>query len=80
MMIGEMEVTREENQTEDNLLEITASEFSERMWSVVTHESVAVGNLTYNEALDWVKKLDEQNISGLCIVTDEAAARIRSSN
>ena len=71
-----MEVTNEENQIEENLPEKKASEFSERIWTVVTYESVAVSNLTYDEALNWVKKLDEQKISGLCIVTDEAAARI----
>lgn len=80
MMLSEMEVKDTEKQTEENLPEINASEFSEWLWSVVTYESVAVSNLTYNEALDWVKKLDEQKMSGLCIVTDEAAARIRNSN
>lgn len=77
-MIGEMEVKNEENHTENNLPEekTNASEFTERRWSVVTYESVAVGNLTYDEALDWVRKLDGQKISGLCIVTDAAAARI----
>lgn len=79
-MLSEMEVRDAENQTEENLPEIKASEFSERCWSVVTYESVAVSNLTYSEALDWVRKLDEQKMSGLCIVTDEAAARIRNSN
>lgn len=85
MILGEMEVKDEENQAaerlqEDNLSEHESSEYSERHWSVVTYESVAVSNLTYDEALDWVKKLDEQKISGLCIVTDTAAQRIRSTD
>lgn len=73
-----MEVRSEENHTENDPPEdqINASEYAERRWSVVTYESIAVGNLAYAEALDWVRKLDEQKISGLCIVTDEAAARI----
>lgn len=80
-----MEVQNEENQTNENSSEKgqekqNSSEFLDRRWSVVTYESVAISNLTYSEALDWVKKLDEQKISGLCIVTDEAAARIHSSN
>ena len=45
-------------------------------WSIVTFEGVAVRGLSYNEALKWMEKLRAQNISGLCIVTDEAAARI----
>lgn len=81
-MIGEMEAEKAENHPGNDLPEnkINSSGFSDRIWSVVTYESVAVGNLTYDEALDWVRKLDEQKVSGLCIVTDEAAARIRDRN
>lgn len=83
--IGEMEAINEENQIEQNSLEkeaaeADASELLQPRWSVITYESVAVSNLTYDEALDWVKKLDEQQISGLCIVTDEAAAKIGNVN
>lgn len=52
------------------------SEFEQPLWSIVTFQDVAVRGLNYDEALKWLEKLDEQNISGLCIVTDEAAARI----
>lgn len=79
-MLGEMEVKDKEEQTENMPPEDTAkaSELAEQRWSVVTYESVAVSDLTYEEALEWVRKLDEQKISGLCIVTDDAAARIRN--
>lgn len=79
----EMEVKDEELQTSENLQnesETHKSEILERRWSVITYESVAVSGLTYNEALEWVKKLDAQKISGLCIVTDEAAAKIKNGN
>ena len=45
-------------------------------WSIVTFEGVAVSGLDYEEATKWLRKLEEQKISGLCIVTDEAAERI----
>jgi hypothetical protein len=51
-------------------------ELSEPRWSVVTFETCAAKNLTYDEAFQKMKELNEQNFSGLCIVTDEAAARI----
>jgi hypothetical protein len=54
----------------------TSSELNEPCWSVVSFESVAVRGLTYADAKSWLEKLEKQNISGLCIVTDEAAARI----
>ena len=54
----------------------TAEELELANWSVITFEGVAVSNLTYAEAREWLDKLNGQKISGLCIVTDEAAARM----
>jgi hypothetical protein len=53
-----------------------SSELGEPRWSVVSFESVAVHGLPYAEARNWLEKLQKQDIAGLCIVTDEAAARI----
>jgi hypothetical protein len=52
------------------------SELSEPRWSVVSFDAVAVSGLPYEEARNWLEKLGKQNIAGLCIVTDEAAARM----
>jgi hypothetical protein len=52
------------------------SELNEPRWSVVSFESVAVHGLAYADAKNWLEKLQKQNIAGLCVVTDEAAARI----
>ncbi|MGI8493771.1 MAG: hypothetical protein ACR2L1_00475 [Pyrinomonadaceae bacterium] len=54
----------------------TTGELELANWSVITFEGVAVSGLTYEEARKWLGKLSEQKISGLCIVTDEAAARM----
>jgi hypothetical protein len=56
--------------------EIAFGELLEPCWSVITFESCAVRGLNYDEALTWMKKLQTQGLSGLCIVTDEAADRI----
>jgi len=52
------------------------SELNEPRWSVVTFESCAARNLTYDEAAEKLKKLKAEKIPGLCIVTDAAAERI----
>lgn len=52
------------------------SELGEPRWSVVSFESCAASNLTYEEAAGKLKKLNTKKIAGLCIVTDEAAKRI----
>lgn len=57
---------------------ISANELSESRWSVVTFERCAANGLTYSEAVEKLKNLQAQKISGLCIVTDEAAQRVRN--
>ena len=56
--------------------ESSATELELPLWSIVTFEGVAMSGLSYEEARKWMDKLNEQKISGLCIVTDEAAARM----
>jgi hypothetical protein len=72
--------TAEKEETTEELEQITPenslSELLEPRWSVITFESCAVRGLNYDEALAWMKKLKAQGLSGLCIVTDEAADRI----
>lgn len=52
-----------------------SSELSETRWSIVTFETIAARGLSYDEALRAIKDLEQQKKNGLCIVTDEAAAR-----
>jgi hypothetical protein len=76
----QMEAENQANQADEQALPTRhLSEMEQPRWSVVTYESVAISNLTYAEALDWVRKLDSQKISGICIVTDEAAIKISSN-
>lgn len=67
------EASSAENSSE---IENAPSELEIQRWSLVTFEGVAMSGLRYEEAMEWTKKLYEQKISGLCIVTDEAAARM----
>lgn len=55
------------------------SELREPRWAVVTFESCAVSGQTYDEAFELLKKLEGEKVSGLCIVSDEAAKRIVKS-
>ncbi len=52
------------------------SELHDSRWSVVSFEARAASNLTYAQATEKLAELAAQKISGLCIITDEAAARI----
>ena len=53
-----------------------SSQLYERRWSVVNFEACVASGLTYDEAVQEMKKHAKEKASGLCIITDEAAARI----
>lgn len=79
--IKEMDKKNEENQTIETAQEVApaedfACELNRPCWSVVTYKSVAVSHLNYEEAVQWAEDLKKQGISGLCVITDEAASRV----
>jgi hypothetical protein len=53
-----------------------ASELDEPRWSVVSFERCEASHLTFNDARNKISELDAAKVSGLCIVTDDVAARI----
>ena len=52
------------------------SDLRQPVWSVVSFEQCVAKNLTYSEAERKIAELDEQGVSGLCLVTDAVAERI----
>ncbi|CAN5366030.1 hypothetical protein BH10ACI3_BH10ACI3_21260 [soil metagenome] len=56
------------------------SELEEPRWSVISFDQHEAGGLTYRQAADLMSELDANDIAGLCIVTDEAAARLGDQN
>lgn len=69
------EETTQENE-EVSSEETISSELNEPVWSVVSFEKSLKNNLTYDEALELMEKSKAKKISGLCIITDEAAQRL----
>jgi len=74
---------KEDNKKPKKAADITvgknlSSELNEPRWSVVTFEICAANGLTYDEAAKELKKLEAKKTSGLCIVTDEAAEKVKS--
>lgn len=80
----EMEVEQEkireessENQPDENTPEMFLSELAAMSWSVVSFDRREAGNLTYEQAEAKIQELIAQKVSGLCIITDEAAERMK---
>ena len=82
-----------ENERHDNILELPTaieafpepilpsapdSELNESRWSVISFERREAGGLTYKQAAVLLSELDAHDVAGLCIVTDDAAARLRN--
>jgi hypothetical protein len=76
----EMKKKKEKKSEEVPAVEQTEkSELELPVWSVVTFEKTAASGLTYAEAAEVLEKLKAEKVSGLCVVTDEAAARMPKS-
>jgi hypothetical protein len=52
------------------------TELDQPYWAVVSFERVEAAGMTYAQAVEKLQELDENGVSGLCIVTDDAALRI----
>ncbi|NNE97531.1 MAG: hypothetical protein HKN25_00785 [Pyrinomonadaceae bacterium] len=63
---------------DDASTEVVLSELHKPQWSVVTFDQCAARNLTYDEAVLKMDELAKENISGLCIVTDNASEHMLS--
>ena len=56
--------------------DLRKGELSSRQWSVISFERREAAGLTYDEAALKLVELDKKRIPGLCVVTDDAAARV----
>jgi hypothetical protein len=52
------------------------SELRERRWAVLSERGCEDSSLSYEEAAGLVARLKAERVSGLCVVTDAAAAHL----
>ncbi|HEX8354442.1 MAG TPA: hypothetical protein VF611_16170 [Pyrinomonadaceae bacterium] len=52
------------------------SELNERRWSVLSERGREGAGLSYAEAAGLIARLRGERLSGLCVITDEAASRL----
>lgn len=60
----------------DSKTDETTAELRMPIWSVVSFDRCEAAGLTYTEAEAKMSELHNKRVSGLCIVSDEAASRI----
>ena len=53
-------------------------DLSEPEWSVVSFDQIEAGGMTHSQASVLLSELEASGVFGLCLVTDAAAARIRT--
>jgi hypothetical protein len=52
------------------------SELNERRWAVLSERGCEDSGLSYGEAAATVARLKAERVSGLCVITDAAAAHV----
>ena len=57
---------------------VVESELNEPIWSVISFERVEAKSIRYEEAVRLITELELSGVPGLCIVTNEAASRIKT--
>ena len=54
---------------------LEACDLDNAVWSVVCFDGIEAGGMTYAQAARLMAELDSHGVTGLCIVTDDAATR-----
>ena len=55
-----------------------ASDLDKACWSLVSFDQIEAGGLIYRQAAELITLLDGHGITGLCVVTDDTAARMKN--
>ena len=63
--------------TEKKEIETSSSELNQPRWSVVSFDACEASGLTYPAAVKVLAEKEAAGVYGLCIVTDEAAHRVK---
>ena len=58
---------------------IVMSELQDQRWAVISERGVEASAMIYDDALKLLRKLKDEKVYGLCIVTSEAAERDANS-
>jgi hypothetical protein len=51
------------------------SELTEKLWAVLSERGCESSGLTYAQALEMMRSLEQEKVSGLSVITDDAARR-----
>lgn len=52
------------------------SELAEPLWAVISFDRREASGVSFDQAVGIIEDLDAKGVSGLCIVTNEAASRL----
>lgn len=64
--------------TERKETEVHLSELDLPQWSIVSFDAREASGLTYHDAAKLMAEKEAAGVYGLCIITDEAASRVRT--
>ena len=53
-------------------------ELDEKRWAVISERGCEATRVVHAEALELVRRLKGEKLSGLCVITEQAASRLQS--
>ncbi|HEX8845247.1 MAG TPA: hypothetical protein VF791_11415 [Pyrinomonadaceae bacterium] len=51
-------------------------ELSEELWAVLSERGCEASSLSYAQAAELMRRLKRERVSGLCVITNDAARRV----
>ena len=54
----------------------TQSDLVEPLWAVISFDRIEASGVNFNQAVGIVEQLESKGVSGLCIITNDAASRL----
>jgi len=52
-------------------------ELDEKRWAVISERGCEATRIAYTEALELVRRLKGETLSGVCVITEQAASRLQ---
>lgn len=72
-------MSAEEEKSEQEVSEEETNDLREPLWAVIAFDGPVAKGLTYDEAMQRISEVSEEEKPGLCVVTNEVAERMKKA-
>ncbi|MEZ5305995.1 MAG: hypothetical protein R2684_02495 [Pyrinomonadaceae bacterium] len=76
--MSEVDIDTSSGESEREEAPKSLPELEDKIWAVLSFEDVIGSSLTYDEASEMIRVAETKRLSGLCVVTNDVAAKVRA--